>query len=87
MVSDSVWLYYLAASVICSVSYGCIVTLKFTWQVQAKYCGRNIYIGGHFLSVREGETARKGLRTTPRSLLVVFLPTALCSTAYKLEVT
>ena len=39
------------------------------------------YIGGHFLSVREGETAQKGLRTSPRSPLVVFLPTALCSTA------
>ena len=34
---------------------------------------RNIYTGGHFLSVREGETARKGLRTSPRSPLVVFL--------------
>ena len=41
----------------------------------------NIYIGGHFLSVREGETARKRLRTSPRSPLVVFLPTELCSTA------
>ena len=42
---------------------------------------RNIYIGGHFLSIREEEMARKGLRTSLRSPLVVFLPTALCSTA------
>ena len=53
----------------------------YAYKVQAKYCGENIYVGGHFLSVREGETARKGLRTSPRSPLVVFLPTALCSTA------
>ena len=38
-------------------------------------------IVGHFLSVREGETARTGLQTSPRSPLVVFFPTALCSTA------
>ena len=37
-------------------------------------------MGGHFLSIREGEMARKGLRTSPRSPLVVFLPTALCPT-------
>ena len=32
--------------------------------VARQYCGRNIYIGGHFLSVREGETARKGAGTS-----------------------
>ena len=62
-------------------SYGCTVALKFVWQVQAKYCGKTIDISSHFLSIREGETARKGLRTSPRSPLVVFLPTALCSMA------
>ena len=57
------------------------------WQVQAKYCRGNIYIVGHFLTFVEGETARKGLRTSPRSPLVVFLPMVLCSTASKVKVT
>ena len=41
----------------------------------------NIYIGGHFLSVRNRGDDTEGLRTSPRSPLVLFLPTALCSTA------
>ena len=55
-------------------------------------CGYDLkweeYIGVAMLSVSKhmkGRAARKGLRKSPRSPLAVFLSTALCSTAYKLE--